>query len=130
MTDAYINNLTKLSTNKILLYSPSLLLYHAMLWGKVCSIHINFKTLKNMQFVNTHAVTNLLTSCNRLVIKKPIARCGHMACNNFLMTNLLPVLSTDLLQVDFQNFLSTGLLQVASTSCNKSTNDKLQQAWF
>ena len=25
-------------------------------------------------------------------------------------------------------FLSTGLLQVVSTSCNKSANDKLQQA--
>ena len=101
MTDAYINNLTKLSTSKILLYSPSLLLYHVMPWGKVCSIHINFK---NMQFVNTHAVTNLLTSCNRLVIKKPIPGCGHMACKNLLMTSLLPVVSTDLLQVDFPDF--------------------------
>ena len=36
--------------------------------------------------------------------------------------------STDLLQVDCQNLLSTGLLQVVSTSCNKSVNDKLQQA--
>ena len=36
--------------------------------------------------------------------------------------------STDLLQVDCQNFLSTGLLQVVSTSCNKSGNDKFQQA--
>ena len=31
----------------------------------------------------------------------------------------------DLLEVDFQNLLSTGLLQVVSTSCNKSANDKL-----
>ena len=104
MTDAYINNLTKLSTSKILLYSPSLLSYHVMPWGKVCSIHINFKALKNMQFVNTHAVTNLLTSCNRLVIKKPIPGCIHVACKNLLMTNLLPVVSTDLLQVDFPDF--------------------------
>ena len=29
---------------------------------------------------------------------------------------------------DGVNLLSTGLLQVVSTSCNKSANDKLQQA--
>ena len=39
-------------------------------------------------------------------------------------------LSTDLLQVDCQNLLFTGLLQVVSTSCNKSANDKLQKVWF
>ena len=33
---------------------------------------------------------------------------------------------TDLLQVDRQNLLSAGLLQVVSASCNKFTNDKLQ----
>ena len=33
----------------------------------------------------------------------------------------------DLLHVDCQNLLSTGLLQAVSTSCNKSANDKLQQ---
>ena len=38
--------------------------------------------------------------------------------------------ATDVLQVDCQDLLSTGLLQVASTSCNKSATDKLQQAWF
>ena len=38
-------------------------------------------------------------------------------------------LSTDFLQVHCQNLLTTGLLQVL-TSCNKSGNDKLQQAWF
>ena len=37
-------------------------------------------------------------------------------------------LSTDLLQVDCKNLLSTGLLQVVSTSCNKSVNVKLRQA--
>ena len=35
-------------------------------------------------------------------------------------------LLADLLQVDCQNLLSTGLLHVVSTSCNKSENDKLQ----
>ena len=39
-------------------------------------------------------------------------------------------LSADLLQVDCQNLLSTGLLQVVSISWNKSTADKLHQAWF
>ena len=37
-------------------------------------------------------------------------------------------LSTDLLQADCQILLSTGLLQVVSISCNKSENDKFQQA--
>ena len=37
-------------------------------------------------------------------------------------------LSIDLLQVGCQNLLSTGLLQVVSANCNKSANDKLQQA--
>ena len=39
-------------------------------------------------------------------------------------------LAADLLRVDCQYLLSTGLLQVnfVSTSCNKSANDKLQQA--
>ena len=39
-------------------------------------------------------------------------------------------LSTGLLQVDSENFLSTGLSLVFSTSCNKSANDKLQQACY
>ena len=44
------------------------------------------------------------------------------------------MLSTDLLQVSCQNLLSTGsllptgLLQAVLASCNKSANDKLQQA--
>ena len=37
-------------------------------------------------------------------------------------------LSTDLLQVDCLNLLSTGLLQISSTSCDKSSaNDRSQQ---
>ena len=39
-------------------------------------------------------------------------------------------LLTDLLQVDWQNLLSIGLLQVVSTSSNKFANDKLEQAWI
>ena len=44
-----------------------------------------------------------------------------MACDSLLTTSLLQVL---LLQVDSQNVLSTSLLQVVSTCCNKSANDK------
>ena len=47
-----------------------------------------------------------------------------MASDSLLATGL----STDLLQVDCQNLLCTGSLQVVLTSCYKSANDKLQQA--
>ena len=39
-------------------------------------------------------------------------------------------LFTDLFQVDCQNLLSTGLLHVVLTSCNKSADNKSQQAGF
>ena len=47
---------------------------------------------------------------------------------SLLTTSMLHVVHIDLLQVDCQNLLSTAFLQVVSTSCNKSANDKLQQA--
>ena len=51
-----------------------------------------------------------------------------MACDSLIVDDkTVAKLSTDLLQVDCQNLLSTGLLQVVSTSCNKSANDKLQK---
>ena len=50
----------------------------------------------------------------QLVDDKSVASCQQTCCK----------LSTDLLQVDCQNLLSTGLLQVVSTSCNKSANEK------
>ena len=73
--------------------------------------------------------TRVFTACNRLVINKPISgafawlatACWRQVCCK---------LSTDLLQVDCQNLLSTGLLQVVSASCNKSANDKLQKPDF
>ena len=34
------------------------------------------------------------------------------------------------MQVDFQDFLSTGLIQVVSTTCSKSANIKMCQAVF
>ena len=51
-----------------------------------------------------------------------------MNTQNSLVTELCCKLSTDFLLFDCQNVLSTGLLQVVSTSCNKSANDKLLQA--
>ena len=45
----------------------------------------------------------------------------------FLSGQVVCKLSTDLFQVDCESLLSTGLLQVVSTSCNKSANDKLQK---
>ena len=63
-------------------------------------------------------VRSLLTSCNNLLQQAVIRMRSHG----------LQQLSTDLLQVDYYNLLSTGLLQAVSTSCNKSANDKLQQA--
>ena len=53
----------------------------------------------------------------------------YTAKNAQVATSLLQV-AMDLLQVDCQNFLSTDLLQVVSTSCNKSANGKLQRTWF
>ena len=66
------------------------------------------KTAKNAQAATSRV------EILQLVMNKPISGCVRM--------------STDLLQVDRQNLLSTGLPQVVSTSCNKSANDKLQQA--
>jgi hypothetical protein len=51
-------------------------------------------------------------------------------CNKSVLTTCNSILdSTSLSQVVLTD-LSTGLLQVVSTSCNKSANDRLQQAWF
>ena len=62
-----------------------------------------------------------LTTCKRRVTNnKPISGCVYMASVSLLMTSWL--------DFDSQSLLSTGLIQVASTSCNKSVNDTLQQA--
>ena len=70
-----------------------------------------------------HLATDLLsTSRYQDVFERLATACWRKVCGK---------LSTDLLQVDCQNLLSmSSLLQVVSTSCNKSVNDKLQQAWF
>ena len=49
-----------------------------------------------------------------------------MACDSLLTTSLLQVVNR-LVQTDCAYLLPTGLLQVVSTSCNKSANDNLQQ---
>ena len=50
-----------------------------------------------------------------------------MTCDGLLTKNVSLKLSRDLLPADCQNLLSTGRLQVFSTSCNKFENYKLQQ---
>ena len=77
---------------------------------------------KYTQPKNAQVATNLLPSCNnllqqadirmrshglrQLVDKKSVASCQQACCKLVILT---------------------GLLQVVSTSCNKSANDKLQQ---
>ena len=46
-----------------------------------------------------------------------------MACNSVSATNLVQDVNR-LVQVDYQNALSSGFLQVISTSCNKSANKR------
>ena len=68
---------------------------------------------------NAKLASSVLRSCNRLVINKPISGYVRMAFDILLTTSLL--------QVDCQNLLFSGLLQIVSTSCNKSANGKFQQ---
>ena len=42
---------------------------------------------------NANVTANLLTSCNRLVINKPIFECVRMACDSLLTTSLLQVVN-------------------------------------
>ena len=78
---------------------------------------------------NTQLATSMLTSCNRLVINKPISGYVRMACNSFVDNkSVASCQQTCKLILNCQNFLFTGLLQVVLISCNKSGNGKLQQA--
>ena len=69
---------------------------------------------------NAQVATSLLTSCNTDLL--PTSR----------YQDAFTWLETACRRQDYSklstNLLSTGLLQVVSTSCAKSTNDKLQQA--
>ena len=72
------------------------------------------------------AAYSLFTSHNTLVTTRQSSNAFAWlvtACSRYASRNLL----TDLLQVDCQNLLSTGLLQVLSTSCDKSA--KFQQSF-
>ena len=62
----------------------------------------------------------------RLVINRLISGCVRMACNTVSTSLLQIVNSWCKLIVETQNFLSTSLLQVFSTSGKKSANEKLQ----
>ena len=81
-------------------------------------LHVH--TTKIMKKISWHLATDLLQADTRIRSQLATACWRQVCCK----------LSTDLLQIDCQNLLSTGLLQVGSTSCNKSANNKLQQVWF
>ena len=70
---------------------------------------------------NVQVAASLLQACCLAVIK-PISGCVRIACSGLLWCKL----STSLLQVDCQDFLSTSLMQIVLT-CSKSPNIKLQQ---
>ena len=89
---------------------------------------------------NEQVVTSLLTSCKNLLQADIRIR---MACDSLLTTSLLQVVKRlvascqqtccKLIVITCHQQtcckLTTGLLQVVSTTCNKSANDKLQQAF-
>ena len=79
---------------------------------------------------NSQVATSLLTSYYRLYQQADIRMRLHglrQLVDDKSVASLLQV-CCKLLQVDCQNLLSTGLLQVSSISCYNSANDKLQQA--
>ena len=61
-----------------------------------------------------------------LAVIKSISGCVRIACSDLMITSLL-WLSTGLMQVDCQDFLSTRLMQTVSTTRSKSANINLQQ---
>ena len=81
------------------------------------SLHVN-TLCPGCTAKNAEVARRLLTSSNRLVINKPISECVRMACDSLLTTSVIVKTCYPL----------ASLLQVVSTSCNKSANDKLQQA--
>ena len=80
--------------------------------------------MRNSQQVCRQLVTDLLTASPYQDPYAWLASCdifsGQVCCKHRSCK-----LSTDLLQVNFQNLLSTCLLQIVSTSCNTSANAKL-----
>ena len=72
---------------------------------------------------NAKIGTSLLTTCNNLSQQTDITMRSHRL-RQLVTTTLLQVVN----RLVSKLIISTGLLQVLSTSCNKSANDKLQQA--
>ena len=97
-------------------------LYKNTQWLNVRDSHYTAK--------NAPVATSLLTSCNNLAdINKPISRCVRMACDSLLTTSLLQVVNK-LVASWFSKLVIHRLNASCFTSCNKSADDKLQQAWF
>ena len=110
----YEKNLEKKTLGFSALFTPASLAPHLL-------------SLKDAQ--NVQVVASLLTSCNRLVINKPISGCVRMSRDSLLTTSLLQVVDR-LVASCLSKLVITGLLQVVSTSCNKSANDTLQQVTY
>ena len=70
---------------------------------------------------NAQVVTSLLTSCNNLLQQADIRMRSHGL-------RQLVTTTTSCQETCYKLINLTGLLQVVSTSCNKSANDKLQRA--
>ena len=70
-----------------------------------------------------HVRRNL--AADLIVIDKPISGCVRVSGGSLLTTQVRCEFVNR--QVHRQNLLSTGLLQVVSTSCNKSESDNCQQ---
>ena len=73
--------------------------------------------------------TKLLTSCNRLVINKPISECVRMACDSLLTTNLLKVVDRLVFKTCYSQACCKLFQQVVTslqmTSCNKPVFNRL-----
>ena len=75
-----------------------------------------------------YLVTMLITKQSLLQILYILQQtCSHQPISGWVC---MAFLTTSLLHVDCQNLLSTDLLQVFSTGCDKSANDKFHQAIF
>ena len=74
-------------------------------------------------FFKALRLKSALTSCNRFVINKSISGCVRMACDGLLTTRLLQAVNRLV-----ASCLSRLVVHRLAASCNKSANDKLQQA--
>ena len=102
------------------------------MWAKLplqcqlCGSKRQTYTAKNVQ-----VVASLLTSCNNLLRQADIRMRSH-GLRQLVKTSLLQVVNrlvASCQQACCMLIILTSLLQLVSTSWNKSANDKLQQAW-